>query len=413
MKLLLGVAAALLACSATAASATATTISGNLDGANYTIELPSPWNGTLVVIAHGYRDRADHPGEVDDTSSGSAALRFGLASAGYAVADTSYRSNGWAVKDMIADVVDLAEQFEATVATPQRTLLAGFSLGSFPTAERAERGGFDGYLPMCGVLAGAPRAWDAGTVNLNAYAAAFGGLPAAWGTVADGDDDVDFETEVVGPVVGSLIANPAAFEFMRIVSGVPLSSSYYPPTPPGVAPGVFTNFFFFTEARGELERRAGGPVVQNLDHGYWISPGNRLYLNALGLSNAQLDAWLATMNATRYAAPQKSRNWLEHYATFTGRITRPVLSMHTVVDTLVPANHEAAYAADVAAAGRSSLLRQWYTSGDRHCGFSFPQILAAVQALDAWVATGVAPAGPPALVPGFVPGFVPPAWPQP
>jgi dienelactone hydrolase len=401
------VAAVVLACSATAASAAS--YSGTLNGSNYSIEVPANWNGTLVVLAHGYRDKADHPGEVDDTSSGDAGLRLGLASAGYAVADTSYRTNGWAVKEMITDVADLAEYFEANIATPQRSLLAGFSLGSFPTAERAERGGFDGYLPMCGVLAGAPRAWDGAGAHLLAYQTAFGSMPASWGTPADGDDDVDAETEVFGTLVGNL-GSPGGigkFEFARIVAGVPLSPAYYPG-------GLFTNMFFQTEARGELERRAGGPVTQNLDHTYWVSPGDRVYLGAFGVSTTQIDTWLATMNSTRYSAPSASRNWVEHYATFTGKIKQPVLTMHTAIDTLVPVNHEAAYRDTVAAAGRSALLRQWYTNGTSHCGFSFPQILSAVNALDAWVATGTAPAGPPAAVPGFLPAaYSPPAWPQP
>lgn len=406
-RLLLAVALLVLA-PAASASAALSTYSGTLNGAAYDVVVPDAWNGTLVVLAHGYRDAADQPGESDDTSSGIAGLGPALATAGgYAVASTSYRSNGWAVKDAIVDVADLAEYVEANIVAPERTLLAGFSLGSFPTAVRAERGGFDGYLPMCGVLAGAPRAWDGAGVNLLAYQTAFGSLPAAWGTVANGDDDVDFETEVFPGVVAQLVnpANFGRFEFMRLVSGVPLSPSYYPD-------GLLTNVFFFTEARGELERRAGGPVVQNLDHAYWLSPGDRLYLNGLGIPSAQLDAWLATMNTTRYAAPPASRNYLERYADFSGKIKRPVLTLHTAVDTLVPVSHEAAYAQTVAAAGRSSLLRQWYTGGTAHCGFSFEQILAAVNGLDAWVRTGVAPAGPPAVA-GFLPGFVPPAWPQP
>lgn len=398
---------AVLVAAVCATPAGATTYSGNLNGSNYTIEVPPNWNGTLVVLAHGYRDKADHPGEVDDTSSGDPALRAGLASFGYAVADTSYRSNGWAVKEMIADVVDLREHFEETVGTPTRALLAGFSLGSFPTAVRAERGGFDGYLPMCGVLAGAPRAWDGAGAHLLAYRTAFGSMPAAWGTPADGDDDVDAETEVFPTLIGNL-TGPGGFgkfEFARIVTGVPLSPTYYPN-------GLFTNMFFQTEARGELERRAGGPVTQNLDHTYWISPGDRLYLAAAGVTSTQVDSWLATMNTTRFSAPNASRNYVQHYADFSGKIKEPVLTMHTVVDTLVPVNHEAAYAETVSDAGRSELLRQWYTSGTTHCGFTFQQILSAVQGLDSWVATGVAPSGPPP-VPGFVPGYTPPAWPQP
>lgn len=402
-------AVALFACSAAAASAAS--YSGTHNGSNYAIEVPANWNGTLVVLAHGYRDKADHPGEVDDRralDTDTAAVAGGLNAYGYATAATSYRSNGWAVKEMLTDVVDMRARFEAIVGKADRSLLAGFSLGSFPTAGRAERGGFDGYLPMCGVLAGAPRAWDGAGAHLLAYQTAFGSMPAAWGTPADGDDDVDAETEVFGTLVGQLTPTGIGrFEFARIVAGVPSSPTYYPN-------GLFTNMFFQTEARGELERRAGGPVVQNLDHTYWVSPGDRLYLAAFGIASAQIDAWLATMNATRFSAPNSSRNYVEHYESFSGKIKAPVLTMHTEIDTLVPVNHEAAYRDTVVAAGRSALLRQWYTNGKTHCGFTFGQIVSAVNALDAWVATGTPPAGPPAAEPGFLPAsYSPPAWPQP
>jgi hypothetical protein len=389
-------------------------LSGSLEGANYAIKVPASWNGTLVVLAHGYRDKADHPGEVDQTAAldaGFAGIAAGLNAQGYAVAATSYSDNGWAVKEAIHDVTALTSFFRDIVGVPESTLLAGFSLGSFPTYELAERTGglFDGFLPSCAVGAGAPRAWDGGLLELLAYDVAFG-IPAAWGTVGDGDDDVDFETEVLPTMVGQLLnpMNFPRFEFMRLVGRVPLSPGYYPG-------GLLTNAFFFTEARGELERRAGGPVAQNLTHAYTLGASDRAYLNAIGMDSATIDSLLAAMNARRTISPAPSaRNYVEHYATFTGKIKHPVLTMHTVVDTLVPVQHEAAYAETVAAAGREDLLRQTYTNGTSHCGFSFAQISTAIQALDAWARTGVVPtpaAFPAAL--GFVPAFVPPPWPQP
>ena len=412
LKRTLAILIAALACAAPAAQAAEET--GTLGAAPYRISVPEAWNGALVVLAHGYRDKADHPGEVDDRSpdGGFGALISGLNAAGYAVAASAYSDNGWAVKEAIQDLRNLAAYFRGAFGNPDRTLLVGFSLGSLPTLALAEsaNGIFDGYLAACAVAAGSPRAWDGGGASLLAYQAAFGTMPAAWGTPADGDDDVDFDTEVL-PIIGAQLLNPlnfARFEFMRLVTGVPLSPSYYPF-------GLATNAFFFTEARAELERRAGGPVVQNLTHTYSLGAADRAYLTSvLGVPAAQVDAWLATMNATRFAAPPSSRNYVEHYATFTGKLKGPVLTLHTVVDTLVPVQHEAAYAATVAAAGNDGLLRQVYTSGTSHCGFAGAQVPIAIGALDAWVSTGVPPASaafPAAL--GFVPGFVPPPWPQP
>ena len=44
-------------------------LSGELKGAPFRIAVPENWNGTLFVYAHGYRDKADHPGEVDNRNA--------------------------------------------------------------------------------------------------------------------------------------------------------------------------------------------------------------------------------------------------------------------------------------------------------------------------------------------------------
>ena len=60
-------------------------------------------------------------------------------------------------------------------------------------------------------------------------------------------------------------SNFPKFEFIRLVAGTP-GRGITPPPPPTFYPGwLFTDFFFLTEARGELQRRAGGPYVENVE----------------------------------------------------------------------------------------------------------------------------------------------------
>ena len=403
------------ALSLTAAAAPAT-LEGEHAGANYTIVMPDAgWNGTLVVLAHGYRDKADHPGEVDNRSAidgGFTAIANALAAQGYAVAATSYRDNGWAVKESIHDIVALRALFNGLVGRPTTSLLTGFSLGSFAAATLAERarGLFDGYLPACGVLAGAPRAWDTGAAGMLAYKLIFG-LPAGWGTPADADNDVDFETEVFPTLLSQVLSpsNYGKWEFIRLVSGAegavdPLPSALYPSW-------LFTNFFFLTEARAEAERRAGGPYVQNVTHNYTLTGGQLAYLAALGFNAAPV---LTAMNASeRFSADRSARNYMTHYATFSGKLSDPVLTLHTKWDTLVPWGHESAYAETVAAAGRSNLLVQASTNGLGHCSFAPNEIGAAVALLENWVKTGVRPTAATLAAFGLDGTSAPPAWPQP
>ena len=107
---------AVLAASAATVARADTTASGALGGANYEIKFPTHWNGTLLVYAHGYKDKADHPGETDNftaTASPSAALDPVLLAQGYALAGSAYSDNGWSVKEGIHDTRLLASYFSA------------------------------------------------------------------------------------------------------------------------------------------------------------------------------------------------------------------------------------------------------------------------------------------------------------
>jgi hypothetical protein len=396
-------------------------LSGEIHGAPYRIIVPGNWNGTLLVFAHGYRDKADHPGEVDNRNADvapSAALIAPLLAQGYALAGSAYKDNGWAIEEGLQDIKNLTVFFRANVAKPDHTVLWAVSLGTIISFKSMEQFGgiYDGALCMCGAGAGATRIWDNGIVAYLAYDVVFG-VPSPWGTVGEVRNDLDFETEVVsklGPELSSP-ANFPKFEFIRLVAGTP-GRGIMPPPPPAFYPGwVITDFFFLTEARAELQRRAGGPFVQNIDQNYSLTVSERGYLSALGLPGAVVDGWLAQMNARRniQAAP-RARNYVRNNTDYNGNIRHPILTMHTIIDPLVVVANEAAYAELNAARGKDELLFQTYTTGNGHCNFTGTQLLTAVGAIDLWVRTGSRPtaASFPAVL-GFDPSFVPPPMPQP
>ena len=135
-------------------------LSGEIHGAPYRIRVPETWNGTLLVFAHGYRDKADHPGEIDNRNADvapNAALEAPLLAQGFALAGTAYKDNGWAIKDAIEDVKNLAVFFRENVAQPQRTIIVAASLGTFAGFKSMEQfnGIYDGALCLCSAGAGA------------------------------------------------------------------------------------------------------------------------------------------------------------------------------------------------------------------------------------------------------------------
>src|SRR5215216_2729423 len=393
-------------------------LSGEIHGAPYRIRVPETWNGTLLIFAHGYRDKADHPGEIDNRNADvapSAALEAPLLAQGFALAGTAYKDNGWAIEDAIQDVKNLAVFFRENVAQPQRTIIVAASLGTFVGFKSMEQfnGIYDGALCLCSAGAGATKLWDSGVPLYLAYDVIFG-IPASWGTVGEVRNDIDFDTEVLaklGPELSN-VANFPKFEFIRLIAKNP-GRGITPPPPPAFYPGwALTDFFFFTEARAELQRRAGGPVVQNVDQNYDLLPAEKAYLASIGLPTPVVDAWLAQMNARpKIEAEQSARNYVRNNTDYNGKIKNPILSVHTIIDPLLVVANESAYAELNASVGREELLFQTYTTGVGHCNLTGPQVLTAIGAIDLWVRTGVRPVNaqfPGAL--GFNQAFVPPPF---
>jgi hypothetical protein len=132
------------------------TINGvTADGALYRFIVPSPWNGQLVVYAHG----AVPAGAPIALPNNSLELQMfaALASQGFAVAMSSYAENGWAEKNGAQTTHQLLGLFTSQVSAPTRTHLAGTSLGGLIVVDLVERfpDQYDGALAFCGVVGGA------------------------------------------------------------------------------------------------------------------------------------------------------------------------------------------------------------------------------------------------------------------
>ena len=393
----------------TARAAESITLSGTLTNADYLIRVPANWNGTLLVYAHGYS------AEVPDASAapGGALMEEALLQMGYALAGSSYRNGGWAVKEGIQNTLALTNYFRGHVGNPQRIILWSNSMGAGVTLKSIEKypGIYDGAVAACGLTAGSTKSADWLLAFTLAYDVVFG-IPGDWGTVDDIRNDLTFQEMVAH--LGPQLLNPAngpLFEFVRMVSDIPFEN-FYPGVPPNTNPNsawIILDMFFATQARGEIEERAGGPIGQNLDHIYTLDPSELSILNTLGVDAQEL---LNAMNArTTIEAHRPARHYIERYADYTGDLKRPVLTMHTKRDGLLLAAQEGVYHESVAAAGKEQFLVQAFTEGVTHCDFTGPQYIAAISAMDQWIATGERPDEALSEL-GFDLTYVPPAWPH-
>jgi pimeloyl-ACP methyl ester carboxylesterase len=151
------------------ASAAVTTQTGTLpDGATYLIEVPSPWNGTLLLYSHGYVVPGS-PNPARDV--GDPFTRAFLLANGFALAGSSYAHTGWAIQEANPDQIAVLDAFAAFFGKPKRTIAWGHSLVGIITAALVQKHHerFDGALPMCGVLSGGVATWNQGLDSAFAF----------------------------------------------------------------------------------------------------------------------------------------------------------------------------------------------------------------------------------------------------
>src|SRR5258707_531390 len=72
----------------------------------YRIEVPDPWNGTLVLYSHGYSFGPSPATDVGDPTTGSWLLNHG-----YALAGSSYSTSGWALQQAFVDQIQTLDIF--------------------------------------------------------------------------------------------------------------------------------------------------------------------------------------------------------------------------------------------------------------------------------------------------------------
>ncbi len=411
-----GLAISLLAASLAAQNVTLPlNLVDTLDGVKFKIRVPANWNGTLLLYMQPAKTDAPppEPSMVPPViGPAEPALETTLIARGYALAASEISTAGWQIKEEVQDTFALAAYFRAKVGNPKRTILVGSSLGGLTALRMIEDypRSFDGALSMCAPAAGWSRRIDRNLDFAVAYAAVFG-WPKEWGTVAELRPGLDFLRDVY-PVMRMPAAtgpNFGGWEFIRLIYDV-TPEALYGTCPLNQIPMFLMSMWASTQMRENAGYWAAGPVAQNRNHHYSLSSEAKTYLAGLGVN---ADDLLAKMNAqTGIEASPVSREYLVRVGDVTGKISRPVLTMKTTLDSHTLVNHESAYRSSVEFWGRGQFLKQTFVASPGHCAFTSKQILLALAALESWLDTGVKPGD--SFFPtadGFDNKFVPPAWP--
>ena len=405
MLVAVGAATGAAAAAPTCTNPAVTCVTGTADdGSTFKAEVPPRWNGTLLLYSHGYVPPF-LPNPPADTWRNRAVADKLLAD-GFALAGSSYASNGWAVREALRDQIDLLDRFKRRFGKPRRTIAWGESMGGMVTAGLVERypRRFDGALPFCGILGGAVGLWNQ---NLD--------LQYAIKTLLSADPDpavsvpasqlelvhiTDWQANVAraNAAVAAAQATPHGRARLALAAALFNLPDWYDVGTERPARDDFAarqqNQFralqfqlsFIFGFRQEVEQRAGGNPSWNVgvDYGRMLTrSGSRdIALALYRRTGLDLRRDLRLLERGPRVRPEpRAAAYLIRNIVFDGSIDVPVLTVHTTADGLVVSPHEAAYRDAVRRSGRARLLKQLYVDRPGHCTFTDDETLAALRVL--------------------------------
>ncbi|TQS40420.1 alpha/beta hydrolase family protein [Cryptosporangium phraense] len=324
------------------------------NGAYYAMAVPTHWNGSLVVFAHGGPDF--------DVSTPEPWA--GMVDAGYAWAASSYRRGGYGVRMAAADTENVRRLFVERFGRPARTYLHGQSYGGDVAAKAAEvyPGSWDGVLLTSGLLAGGSRGYDHRVDLRVVYQYYCRNLPGPeWQGLPEDSTLTPAElhdrlTDCVGSAGARTAVQQRNLDDILAVTRLP-------------------------ERTLEVHLQYATFLFQDI---VWKRLGGRNPFSNRGVVyTGSHDDRALNAGVARFDADPTARRDLSYDSDLTGRVAVPVLTLHAIGDPQVLVENEAAY--------RAPNLVRTFTTETVHSDLSPAEYATSIAALDAWVRTGRKP----------------------
>jgi pimeloyl-ACP methyl ester carboxylesterase len=345
-------------------------------GAFYRICMPEPsqWNGRLVIFAHGYVAFNEPIGIPEDqlVLPDGTSLPDLVNALGFAFATTSYAVNGTAVPQGLADIVDLVQVFRDEKGSVSEVYLTGASEGGLVTTLAVEQRPdlFTAGLAACGPTGSfryqVSYFGDFRTVFDYFYPGVLPGDPTHIPESLIDNWDA-YYSGLIKPIVFAGVNQARTRELMTAAFVPADPANFWPTAETSIKDALWYNVF----GTNDLISKLGGQPFDNT-HRWYFGTSNDLLLNVLAHRLAADPAALAEIRA--------------HYDT-TGRLSRPLVTLHTSLDQQVPVFHQDLYTLKAIASGSASQLLPIRVSRYGHCNFTAAEVLVSF-ALMVWKAEG-------------------------
>jgi hypothetical protein len=151
-------------------------------------------------------------------------------------------------------------------------------------------------------------------------------------------------------------------------------------------PGAASQLFKVTRVALNPQDLSGSAVQAALSllfYSIWETPdllataGGIPYDNRLTLYLGSNNLFALNRGVERVASDANARSYLHQFYQPTGKLQRPLVSLHTTLDPLVPFSHELIYLGLAALAGHRKNLTVLPTASYGHCNFQAAEVLGA------------------------------------
>ncbi len=325
-------------------------------GALYEICVPRPWNRELVVYAPGYRD-PNLDLRIRDDEIGGFSVQEIMNNLGYAFATTSYHKNGLSLPEALEDVTELVELTDKFTRPPLRNAyLTGPSFGGLVTVLGIEQyaNTFSAALGACGPYG--DFAWQ--LKYLGDFRVVFDHLFV--------DEIVEWPVWTMpGTVDADFIAQWGVFE-------------------PAIRAAILADWNAGGEKVKQLLRITGAPVdlsdpqttvetsVETVVDVLWyhVHGTNDAMEIMEGQPYHNIGQNFDNLDVKRFTANVSVK---DHYQT-SGSLQRPLVTLHTHLDPVIPIQHLAFYNGKV---NPKTLHTPIPVLRYGHCNFTIEEVMAA------------------------------------
>jgi len=316
------------------------------------------WNGDVLVFAHGYTATSE-PLDYQNLEFGEVYLPELAQQLGFAFATTTYRQTGLAILEGVEDIRQLVQQFRsATGRRAQRFIMSGASEGGIVTTLLMERYPelFAGALSLCGPIGNfrfqTDYIGDFRTLFDYYFPAMIPGdtvnVPA---NVLD-----DWYTIYIPAILSAIRSNPSRAEEMLRVAG----AAYVPGNADTIENTFSMVLWYHAFGSADALSKLGEHYYSNAKRRYRGS-SNDLALNA---------------GVKRYSAINRPNVATLKYNT-TGKVSKPMVVLHTTGDEVIPYRHDVIYQAKVNRAG-SDQVAIFPVERYGHCNFNINELLGGL-----------------------------------